>query len=313
MSTRLKRLFTGIICLVLVNVLLVYSLKVWRGTSNFWFFRRSNLSPVEREWNRLHNVGQDSAAISLREMAAKGLLPYNDSYLIRFVREKLLLSPNETSMISPATGPPKNYSQYGQDRIIDELLKHRKNGFFIEAGAYDGVTFSNTYFLEKERNWTGLLVEGDPNLFNVMKTKNRRAYLSNTCLSTTPYATTANFTFANALGGIKATNYKEFVTGSALIQCIPFVTYLLALDLKHVDYFSLDVEGTEPEVLRHIDFRRFQIDVLSIEYAGYGEANTVNNLRLEEIRNIILNTTLYYEVTTVAHQDVIFMRNITST
>ena len=32
---------------------------------------------------------------------------------------------------------------------------------------------------------------------------------------------------------------------------------------------------------------------------------------LAEIRHIVLNTTLYYEVATIGHQDVIFMRNNT--
>lgn len=61
----------------------------------------------------------------------------------------------------------------------------QQNGFFIECGAYDGETRSNTLYLERFRGWSGLLIEADPINFTKMLQKNRRAYLSPTCLSLT--------------------------------------------------------------------------------------------------------------------------------
>jgi hypothetical protein len=55
-----------------------------------------------------------------------------------------------------------SWSQYGQDQLIDKLLNQKRNGFFVEIGGYDGETFSNSLFLEKERRWSGLLVEANP-------------------------------------------------------------------------------------------------------------------------------------------------------
>ena len=49
-------------------------------------------------------------------------------------------------------------SQLFQDLFVDFVLK-KKDGFYCEVGAFDGVTFSNTYYLEKELNWTGILCE----------------------------------------------------------------------------------------------------------------------------------------------------------
>jgi Methyltransferase FkbM domain len=46
-----------------------------------------------------------------------------------------------------------------------------------------------------------------------------------------------------------------------LLQCIPITTLLLALNVTHVDYFSLDIEGSEMDVLSTIDFDRFEITV----------------------------------------------------
>ena len=46
-----------------------------------------------------------------------------------------------------------------------------KNGFFIEAGAYDGEIGSNTLLFELKHNWTGLLVEPNPDAFKMLTNK----------------------------------------------------------------------------------------------------------------------------------------------
>ena len=54
----------------------------------------------------------------------------------------------------------------------DEIFKNRiKNGFFIEAGAYDGEIASNTLLFELEHNWTGLLIEPNPDAFEMLTKK----------------------------------------------------------------------------------------------------------------------------------------------
>ena len=49
-------------------------------------------------------------------------------------------------------------AQFGEDRVLWQVFRRRPTGYFIEVGAYDGVTLSNTYFLE-QMGWCGLLVE----------------------------------------------------------------------------------------------------------------------------------------------------------
>ena len=60
----------------------------------------------------------------------------------------------------------------------------QRNGFFIECGAFDGETRSNTLMLERELDWSGVLIEGDP--LNLMQclSKHRKAWLVPACLST---------------------------------------------------------------------------------------------------------------------------------
>ena len=55
-------------------------------------------------------------------------------------------------------------SQAGQDRVLDRVLGGKTGGVFVDIGAYDGRTGSNTLFFERERGWTGLLVEPVPDM-----------------------------------------------------------------------------------------------------------------------------------------------------
>ncbi len=50
------------------------------------------------------------------------------------------------------------------------------------------------------------------------------------------------------------------------VPCFPLESVLLALNHTHVDYFSLNVEGLELDILKTVPFDRIQIDTLSVEY-----------------------------------------------
>ena len=82
---------------------------------------------------------------------------------------------------------------------------------------------------------------------------------------------------------------------------------MYAIDVKHVDYFSLDVEGTEVEILETIDWKRLQIDVLTIEYSVPGD-RPASEVKLNKMRALFNSTNLYREVTTIRNLDVIFER-----
>jgi hypothetical protein len=52
-------------------------------------------------------------------------------------------------------------SQIGQDKFILNILKEKRNGFFLELGSFEPIHINNTYILEKEYNWRGIMVEYD--------------------------------------------------------------------------------------------------------------------------------------------------------
>merc|ERR1719482_2104146 len=74
-----------------------------------------------------------------------------------------------------------SYSQWGQDLLLMPILEKLGKGFFVESGALDGETDSNTLLLERTKGWTGLLVEPSPRMYPSVRKKNRHAYTYNGC------------------------------------------------------------------------------------------------------------------------------------
>ena len=60
-------------------------------------------------------------------------------------------------------------SQNEQDIFALFANNFKSDGSFLEFGAYDGITFSNTYLLEKNFGWRGLIIGPIPNHFGMMK------------------------------------------------------------------------------------------------------------------------------------------------
>jgi len=86
--------------------------------------------------------------------------------------------------------------------FVDKFLRGKRNGFFVEAGAFDGEYLSNTIFLEVRRNWTGLLVEPNGLAFRSLMAKRRNVFAANVCLSDEKYPEEVDFDSADVYGAI---------------------------------------------------------------------------------------------------------------
>ncbi|XP_068200561.1 uncharacterized protein [Palaemon carinicauda] len=222
-----------------------------------------------------NNVEGSCSCLSSR---MDGPIAQNDLQLLKLTREKFLLPPStEPYHLTLEDKHAMEYNSYRDfnlswrflDEVIQVLFKDEPPGFFVEAGAFDGEFCSNTLDLERLRGWKGLLVEADEDLFSRLRRKNRKVWISNTCLATAPYphrTTLVKFAnhkkpkdeFALSVRGfnalIESTDLKERMEHGfpvyQLSQCLPLATLLLAVNVSHVDLISLDVEGVEMEILR---------------------------------------------------------------
>ena len=60
------------------------------------------------------------------------------------------------------------HSQFEQDKFLEQnIFKGYKNGFFIDVGAHNGISMSNTLFFEKENGWKGINIEPIPSVLKV--------------------------------------------------------------------------------------------------------------------------------------------------
>ena len=75
----------------------------------------------------------------------------------------------------------KSKSQLAQDIFVVANTTHKKNNFFVEFGATDGITISNTYLLEKELNWKGILIE-PASIWHKDLEKNRKCIIDKRCI-----------------------------------------------------------------------------------------------------------------------------------
>ena len=158
-------------------------------------------------------------------------------------------------------------SQAGQDFLIwAEAFNERRNGYFLDIGAFDGVHVSNTFLLERRYGWRGICVEANPDRFAELA-RNRRSTCLNVCLDSKEGE--VEFALRDELGGIAGLSMDSRATGPAPV--IRLKTRRLIDVLREnsapaiIDYLSIDVEGAEDRILLDFDFKAYRFNTITIE------------------------------------------------
>lgn len=167
---------------------------------------------------------------------------------------------------------------YRGEPLDHKLLKrlNYKNGFFIEAGANDGIMQSNTKLLEDYYGWTGILVEPSPTTFK--RLYNNRTH--STCYQCALGSFEQDNTFVygdfdgSLMSSIDGIREHRVPNQYCLIRSLQSI--LDELSIHHINFFSLDTEGYELQVLKGIDFEKTTFDYLLIEIytSQYDEITT---------------------------------------
>ena len=178
----------------------------------------------------------------------------------------------------------------GLELKLDEFFgeSDQSHHYFVESGAYDGITHSNTIWLERKRGWNGLLIEGNPNLAAEIRASGRsKSKLLEGCLATTNEVSKLEFLLAGPLGGIASNIEKnheerikkeidnnepwmneESVGPTVQVTCYPLNEVLRTMKQDVVDFWSLDTEGSEVDILETVDFRRYTFGLIFIVMAS---------------------------------------------
>ena len=176
----------------------------------------------------------------------------------------------------------------GLDKKIEKYLNYKK-GYFIEMGANDGINQSNTRFLEKKYNWRGMLIEPSEKFTLLKKNRSKKNIFSDiACCSFKNRGKSIKFSYYNLMTlalnlktdvNIKKhkLNAKKFSNNSYefIKKGIPLNDLLSKNNApKIIDFFSLDVEGVELEVLQGINHKIYKFKYLLIEIRDFKSINS---------------------------------------
>jgi FkbM family methyltransferase len=169
--------------------------------------------------------------------------------------------------------PYRFYGQHGEDYLLWHFFDFRKTGFFLDVGAHDGVSLSNSKSFE-EHGWTGICVEPIPDVFAQCQQVRSRV-VNAACVGEAEETVTLKVDHSGLFAGIRtddshAIRSYEVRTGGDPGFYSVTVPAMRAADLLRpddppIDFVSIDVEGTEIDVLQGLDLQRNQPRVLVVE------------------------------------------------
>eukprot|EP00921_Rhytidocystis_pertsovi_P013924 GHVQ01022644.1.p1 GENE.GHVQ01022644.1~~GHVQ01022644.1.p1 ORF type:complete len:332 (-),score=33.54 GHVQ01022644.1:890-1885(-) len=167
--------------------------------------------------------------------------------------------PDHNTPYNLVSDAPTDRSQFQEgEYIVDFFFPGKTDGFFIEAGAFDGEHFSQTLMLELKHHWTGLLVEPHPDNFPNLKSKNRKSVLLEGALGNECGIGRLSME-GGAMGG------KTVQATGGNVRSFNLKDVLTAMGVKHVDWMVLDLEGFERYALEGFPWDSVTVDLIQLE------------------------------------------------
>ncbi len=167
----------------------------------------------------------------------------------------------------------------GQDILVHQLLNQKPHGVFVDIGANDGVTISNTLYFERELGWEGIAIEPIPSIFEKLS-ENRVCHKVNGCITPEP----GKAKFLELVGGPNMLStlaiHNSGLTARRLrtnarrhnatieeieVECFRLEDLTERFGIKGIDFLSVDTEGGELDILKSIDFEKTPVGVISVE------------------------------------------------
>lgn len=191
-------------------------------------------------------------------------------------------------LISAGCEAPNN-AQLHQDVIVLLATKFKKNGYFVEFGATNGIDLSNTYLMEKEYDWKGILAEPNKTWHKDLL-KNRNVNIDFSCVwkksnnvvefnmvDDAEFSTISKFNNCDHHSELR----KEGVT--CCVKTISLHDLLEKYDAPRIiDYLSIDTEGSEFEILKGFDFNKYEFSIITCEHNYTQNRDRIYNL----LRNV---------------------------
>lgn len=168
-------------------------------------------------------------------------------------------------------------SQLQQDIFVLLELKKKRNGYFVEFGATDGVSLSNSYMLENNFGWSGILAEPAVSWHESLYRNRPLAKIDTKCVwKENDVQITFKETDLPVLSTIA--EYESIVDANTNYRVlgkkytVSTITLLSLLEKYNapdvIDYLSIDTEGSEFDILEAFfqSNTRYRIKIITCEH-----------------------------------------------
>ena len=178
----------------------------------------------------------------------------------------------------------KQYSRNKEDQYLKKIFKNKTKGTYIDIGAYHPYRFSNTYLLHR-KGWNGINVDINKesiDLFNIARPNdiNLNIAIGSKKKIQTFYYKKKNYPM-NTLNKKFA---KRFWSNKAHIKKKKIMTqtfnYLIK-KIKKIDLLDIDVEGTEYDVIKKINFKNISFKIILIEHSLFNATSIKNTKKIK--------------------------------
>jgi len=193
----------------------------------------------------------------------------------------------------------------GISKKIYKYVNH-KDGFYIECGAFDGVNQSNTWFFEKTLNWKGVLIEPNPITYKkLIAYRSKRNFFHNEIVANEVSKNKLSITNDGLYSKVTKDNFfYSRTTGQPIYEKIISKNNTLYNILESnnllkqkIDFFSLDVEGHELDVIKSLGKLINNVNFFLIETDHFDRIDVymVNN-KFKFLEKLSKNDYLYQNI-----------------
>lgn len=178
------------------------------------------------------------------------------------------------------------HSQFGEDRYIYEHIDLPERGVFVDVGAGHPISLSNSYFFERN-GWTGVCIDADPAQYELLKKE--RANVEWAAISSeegeVEFFQAHSPTYSSTIRreeykGLIKIPFKSAARKSTIrVPSCRLEPILEKYEIGVIDLLSIDVEGTELEVWKALDYEKHKPRVVIIEYYTFGLSDDHKEIR----------------------------------
>ena len=206
----------------------------------------------------------------------------------------------------------KSYSFGGCDLLINYIFKSKKNGFYLDVGCQHPVSNNNTYLLYR-RGWSGINIDLDPK--NIRLFDLERSNDINICKCISSDISEKDLFFFHSGSPVNSLEKKTIKNKSNFslkkIKTFTLNSILEEHKIYDIDYFNLDVEGHEFDILKNFDIKYYKPRVISVEFIDYQmkelefKNNNINQILQSDLYKYFISNDYYF--VNWSHADLIFV------